>query len=355
MGEEAESNLRHPLRYFLLGQREHTGYFKLEWIEGEIGLLDLRRFYPLSVSKEMVDAAMLFLSTANAIIIDVRENGGGAGESLQYFCSYFLEYPTQLTSDYSRETDFRTEFWTTAEVAGTRRTDVPVFILTGQNSFSSAEAFAYDMQVNGRATLVGDSTGGGAHSVDLYRIDDLFEIYIPTARAINPITSDNWEGIGVIPDVLVPSDAALDTALVLARAAAAEYGAAHDESLSASVDLMQHLLGDAEELYRAGRSDEARLVLDSMFRLGDEHGLNNEFFIFVLAYNYDPDEEILYAIVNKWIELFPESPEPWQWLASAYAASGRNELAIECYEKVLELNPADPNAGRRVERLRLRQ
>ena len=74
---------------------------------------------------------MLFLSTANAIIIDVRENGGGAGESLQYFCSYFLEYPTQLTSDYSRETDFRTEFWTTEEVAGTRRTGVPVFILTG--------------------------------------------------------------------------------------------------------------------------------------------------------------------------------------------------------------------------------
>ena len=71
-----------------------------------------------------------------------------------------------------------------------------------------------------------------------------------------------------------------------------------------------------------GGATKRSSLLDSMFRLGDEHGLNNEFFIFVLAYNYDSDEEILYAIVNKWIELFPESPEPWQWLASAYAASG---------------------------------
>jgi tetratricopeptide (TPR) repeat protein len=122
--------------------------------------------------------------------------------------------------------------------------------------------------------------------------------------------------------------------------------------LSASVDLMQHLLDEAEELYLAGRSEEAKLALDSMFQVGDERGLNNEFFIFVLAYNYDVDEEILYAIVDKWIELFPESPEPWQWLASAHAASGRKERAIECYEKVLELNPEDPNAGRRIERLR---
>ena len=221
LGEDAESSLRHPVRFFQLGKREHLGFFRLEWIEGKVGLLDLRRFYPISESKEMVDAAMLFLSTANAIIIDVRENGGGAGESLPYFCSYFLEYPTQLTSHYSRETNFLTEFWTTAEVAGTRRTDVPVFVLTGEGTFSAAEIFAYDMQVNGRATLVGDSTGGGAHSVDLYQIDDRFEIYIPTARAINPVTSGNWEGTGVIPDVLVASDAALDTALVLARAAAA--------------------------------------------------------------------------------------------------------------------------------------
>jgi len=295
---------------------------------------------------------MLFLASANAIIIDVRENGGGAGESLPYFCSYFMDYPTQLTSYYSREADFLEEFWTTAEVDGLRRTDVPLFVLIGERTFSAAEMFAYDMQVRNRATLVGDSTGGGASSVDLYQIDDLFEIYIPTERAINPVTDSNWEGGGVIPDVVVSSEAALDTALVLARAAAEQYGAPGEERMRSAVEQMQRLLADAEHLYRAQRVSGAAFVLDSVFQVSEAAGLTNEFFLDVWAYNYDADEEILYALLNKWIELFPESATPWERLASAYTSSGRNERAIECYQKVLELDPENPNAARLMDRLR---
>ncbi len=352
--EDAGSHLRHPVRYHGLGLRENRGYFKLEWIDGEIGMLDLRRFYPLSVSKAMIDAAMLFLSNANAIVIDVRENGGGAGESLEYFCSYFLDYPTQLTSDYSRKDDFLTEYWTTAEVHGARRTDVPVFIVVGERSFSAAETFAYDMQANGRATLVGDSTGGGAHSVDLFKVDDQFEIYIPTWRAINPITAGNWEGVGVIPDVLVPSDAALDSALVLAKTAARDFGAIQESRINSAVEQMQRLLNDAESLYRAGRKEQADPVLDSMFQVGAQANLINEFFVYVLTYEYqgDSDESILLALIDKWIELYPESVTPWEWMASHYADEGDKLRAIECYETVLRIDPTNANAGRRIARLR---
>ena len=353
--EDPASHLRHPVRYYRLGQRENLGYFKLEWIDGHVGLLDLRRFYPIGISKEMIDAAMLFLSNANAVVIDVRENGGGAGESLQYFCSYFLDYPTQLTSDYSRKDGFLTEFWTTAEVSGVRRTDVPVFIVIGEQTFSSAEAFAYDMQANGRATLVGNSTGGGAHSVDLFQIDDLFEIYIPTARAINPITSENWEGVGVIPDLLVPSDAALDSALVLAKAAAAEYGAIQEMRVNSAVEEMQRLLGDAESLYRTGRNEDADPVLDSLFQVGAEAGIINEFFVFVLTYEYldDSDEAILFALFDKWIELYPQSVTPWEWMASKYASRGAKSAQSSAMKRSWSSNPADPNAERRIERLRM--
>jgi tetratricopeptide (TPR) repeat protein len=353
-GEDPKSHLRHPVRYSRLGQRENLGFFKLEWIDGRVGLLDLRRFYPISVSKEMVDAAMLFLSNAKAIVIDVRENGGGAGESLEYFCSYFLDYPTQLTSDYSRKNDFLTEYWTTAEVSGARRTDVPVFIVTGGRTFSAAETFAYDMQANGRATLVGDSTGGGAHSVDLFQVDDLFEIYIPTSRAINPVTSENWEGTGVIPDVIVPSEAALDSALVLAMAAADEYGAIQERRVNSAVEKMQRLLSDAESLYRAGRNEDTDPVLDSLFQMGAEAGIINEFFVFVLTYEYlgDSDEAILFALFEKWIELYPQSVTPWEWMASKYASKGDKQRAIECYEAVLRIDPDNANAERRIARLR---
>jgi tetratricopeptide (TPR) repeat protein len=189
--------------------------------------------------------------------------------------------------------------------------------------------------------------------VDLYQIDDLFEIYIPTDRAINPITSGNWEGTGVMPDVAVPAEAALDTAVVLARATARDYGAAKESRLRAAVDRMQDLLDHAEALYRAGKNGEADVALDSVFQIGDEAGLINEFFVDVLSYNYfgESDEQILYAVLNKKVELFPESATAWEALAYAYAANGRNELAVECYEKVLQLDPENRNAAKWIERL----
>jgi tetratricopeptide (TPR) repeat protein len=332
---------------------EHLGFHKLEWIDGNIGYLDLRRFYPISESKETLDAAMRFLAAANAIIIDLRENQGGAGESLPYFCSYFFEYPTQLTGHYSREDDFLTEFWTAREIAGERRSDVPLFLLTSDRTFSAAEAFAYDMKVRNRATLIGDSTKGGAHSVDLYQLNDQFEIYISTARAINPVTSSNWEGTGVIPDIVVPSHSALDTAIVLARSAAEEHRRPKEARLALAVDEMQMRLGQAERLYREDRTSDADIALDSAFQIGNKVGLINEFFIDVLAYNYlsEADEQILYAILQKKIEFFPESPTAHETLAYAYYKNGRNELAIEHYEMVLQLDPENSNVARMIKRL----
>ncbi len=352
--ETTAGSLYHPMRYFRLQQREHAGFFKLDWVGDNVGYLDLRRIYPISESKELIDGAMQFLATADAIIIDLRENGGGAGESLPYLCSYFLEYPTQLTSYYSREDDYTTEFWTTQTVDGERRTDVPLFLLTSARTFSAAEMFAYDMAVTGRATLVGDSTGGGANSVDLYQIDEQFEIYIPTARAINPLTSSNWEGTGVIPDVLVASEAALDTAIVLASAAAREIAIRKQRKLDLATEEMQLLLDRAETAYREGRQGAGETALDSVFQLAETAGVLTEFFMDVLAYNYlsDTDAAILYAVVKKRVDLFPESAAAHEALGRAYSRNGESELAIECYEKVLELDPGNRNAARMIERLR---
>ncbi|UCF04057.1 MAG: S41 family peptidase, partial [bacterium] len=144
IGEKPESSLHHPLRYYRLGIKENKGFSKLEWIEGNIGYLDIRRFYYISDIKDMVIAAMRFLSNANAIIIDLRENGGGSGD---YLSSYFLKYPTQLNGWYSREDDFLTEFWTSKEIGVERLTEVPLFLLKSKRTFSAAESFAYDMKV----------------------------------------------------------------------------------------------------------------------------------------------------------------------------------------------------------------
>jgi C-terminal processing protease CtpA/Prc len=92
-----------------------------------------------------------------------------------------------------------------------------VFVLTSKRTFSGAEEFTYNLKNLKRATIVGETTGGGAHPVDGHRLDDHFMIGVPFARAVNPISKTNWEGTGVEPDVKVPADQALDVARKMAE------------------------------------------------------------------------------------------------------------------------------------------
>jgi tetratricopeptide (TPR) repeat protein len=350
-GEAAASPLHHPVRYYLLGQKENTGFYKLEWIEPNIGYVDIRRFNHFSEAKDYVLAAMRFLSAANAIIIDVRENGGGSGD---YLSSYFLPYPTQLSSWYSREDDSTTEFWTRSDIGREPRTDVPLFILTGPRTFSAAESFAYDMQSRKRATIVGEPTKGGAHSVDLFRIDDQFEFYISTARAVSPVTGGNWEGTGVLPDVAVPAAAALEKAIALAKKAGEEFGRLKDARLKATVEKMQALLDRAEALYRENKNEAADAEIDGLFMIARTSGLASEFFMDVFAYNFMPGENdrILMAILKKNVEFFPDSSAAHERLGGVYFRRGNKDLALLHFEKALELNPRSGTAAEMIKKLR---
>ena len=351
--ESTDSPLHHPIRLSRLGQDEHLGFSKLEWLPGRVGYLELRRFYPISEAKEMVDAAMGFLSSADAVIIDLRENRGGAGESLPYLCSFFLPYPTQLTSYYSREDDFLKEFWTLEEVDGGRLADVPLFLLTSPRTFSAAEMLAYDMKALGRATLVGEPTGGGATSVDLYPVGSDFEIYISTSRAVNPLTGTNWEGVGVLPDISIPEHQAFDTAVVLAGAAAREHSFEREAAVEISIGKMEALLARAEPLFRAGEGLAASNALDSLFLSAEEAGFLTDFFLELLSYNYfSPDDgPILVAILNKRAALFPSSAA-YESLGIAHEMLGDTSEALRHYGRALELDPANRNVAKKVERLR---
>jgi tetratricopeptide (TPR) repeat protein len=350
VGEKAEGNLHHPVRYYRIRMKEHTGFTKLEWMDGKIGYLELTRFNLLSEAKEMLGVAIKFFAGANAIILDLRENGGGSGD---YLSSYFLPHPTQLTGTYYREGNNLQESWTSRNTEGERMLDIPLFVLTSKKTFSAAESFAYDMKVRKRATLVGDTTKGGAHDVGYFKIDDQFEMYLSIGRSINPVTNTNWEGIGVIPDVNVPANAALDMAIVLARKAAEVFGRAKDDQLKQGVERMEAHLVQAEQLYRENNVVSAKVSLDSVFHIGGELGLITEFFINVLAYNYysDRSENILFAVLTKSIELFPKSSTAFETLASTYYDFGKEDLALVNYRKVLELDPDNTNTQKRLKRL----
>jgi tetratricopeptide (TPR) repeat protein len=354
LGEKKEGSLHHPVRLYRLGLREHLGIFRLDWIANEIGYMDYRRFYTHEEAKEMLLDALRFLSTSNAIIIDLRENQGGSGNLIPMLCSYFLPHPTQLTGTYYRYEDLTEECWTQEQIEGKRLLDVPLFILIGKNTFSAAEYLAYDLKVQKRAVLVGEATKGGAHSVDLFPVGDRFEIYIPTARAVNPVTGTNWEGNGVSPDVSVSSVTALDTAVALAIKAASEYEKQRDAEVKVAIDRMQSQLDRAESLYHEGRDNEAEILLNSVYELGSHADLINEFFIQVLAYHYSSIQmyKMAIGILKRQIDLYPKSLSVHISLALAYYNQGNASLAKESFERVLELDKNNSIALKMLKKLK---
>jgi C-terminal processing protease CtpA/Prc len=196
-------------------QRGNCAFEKVEWLPSNIGYLKFNGFADPEICGPTVAAAMGFLANVDALIIDLRNNGGGSPEMVAYVCSYLFTERTHLNDLYNRKEDKTTEFWT-KDVPGPRLAKQPVLVLTSKRTFSGAEEFTYNLKNLKRATIIGETTGGGAHPVSGHRIDDHFMIGVPDARAINPITKTNWEGTGVEPDIKVPASDALEVAKKMA-------------------------------------------------------------------------------------------------------------------------------------------
>jgi len=197
-------------------ERDNCGFRKVEILPGNIGYLKFDFFGDPDVCGSTLVAAMGLLSHADAIIYDMRQNGGGDPRMVALACTWLFDKPTHLNDLYNRKEDKTTQYWTLPYVPGTRLPDKPAFVLTSARTFSGAEEFTNDLKTQKRATIVGETTGGGAHPVSGHRIDDHFTIGVPFARAINPITKTDWEGTGVAPDVSVKASDALETAEKLA-------------------------------------------------------------------------------------------------------------------------------------------
>ncbi|MTI31969.1 S41 family peptidase [Xanthovirga aplysinae] len=297
-----------------------------KYFDNNVGYLDMRFFGGGEENYSKIDQVLQQLTLADALIIDMRKNGGGSPHTVQYLCSYFFDQHFLLNSIYSRNDDHTEELWT-MDVQGKKRPKVPIYILSSERTFSGAEDFSYTMQNLKRATIIGEVTGGGAHPTRSFPLANGFEVRIPFARTINPITKTNWEGVGVIPDINIPADKALEKAKELATLAANEYK-------NAFLKPLENVLNSLEQ------KEITKETEDRIFKLFNDivkANMLNENDINILGYNYLLNNKINRALVifKANTLLFPNSANVYDSYAEALGKNGQKELAIANYKKAI--------------------
>ncbi len=196
-------------RYRKALEQENCTFEKVEILPHNVGYLKLNSFPDATICQPTAAAAMASLNHADAIIFDLRDNRGGYPNMVRFIASYLFDHPEYL---YNPRESTTPESWTQSPVPGSRLVDKPVYVLTSASTASGAEQFTYDLKMLKRATLVGETTRGAAHSGVFHRLDEHFGMGIPETKPINPFSNEDWEGTGVQPDVKVKAADALERA-----------------------------------------------------------------------------------------------------------------------------------------------
>jgi len=183
-------------------------------LDGNVGLLTWKKFQDPAILGDAVMDAMKKLATANAVIIDLRNSEGGSPDMVMLLLTCFMPAgdPVLVSETYFRRTNFTRQFWTLPYVSAPRYATKNVYILTSSRTFSAGEGFSEHMHRLRHATLVGETTRGGAHMSRWENVDPNFAVSVPIARHL----SNDWEGVGIKPDVAVPEADALKVAHELA-------------------------------------------------------------------------------------------------------------------------------------------
>lgn len=281
------------------------GFTETKILNGNIGYLNLRMFADTKYAEDTATAAMNFLNNTNAVIIDLRTNGGGVPSMMQLLSSYFLDKTPVLLSDfYERKTDTKTQMYSLANVSGNRSINKPVYILTSKNTFSAAEAFTYTLKHLDKATVVGEVTKGGANRTKRININDAFTISVPYIESIHPITKTNWEGKGVHPNLKTTKENAFVVAYI-------------------------------DAINKTTKRNKNNVLNKIGYSFLQENAVDNAIIVF-----------------QENAKLFPNEANSWDSLGEAYFTNRDKENALKSYIKALELDPNLESAKAMIQKLK---
>lgn len=203
-----------PVPLPVVAARQGQGFRSVQILPGNVGLIDMRMFADFDgaddPARRQADAALQLVSSADAVIFDLRNNGGGSPAMVGYLVSAFVGPDADV---YNR---FRSRQGETSEAPrqpyASPRLDVPVYVLISGRTGSAAEAFAYTLQAARRAVIVGEVSGGAANPGGPAFTPSGYRVFVSTGSPTNRLTGANWEQVGVQPDLATPAEDALETA-----------------------------------------------------------------------------------------------------------------------------------------------
>ena len=196
-------------------RQRNFGFHNVERLHGNVGYIEIGRFDPAPDAAATATAIMQFVANSDALVIDLRNNGGGRADMVAYLMSYFVPEQTHLATLKRRNSIDDVQLWT-SQVPGQRYLNKPIYVLTGKRTFSAAEAMTYDLQQYANAKVVGEATRGGAHPGGFEMLNEHFAVFVPTGRTVNTKSGSNWEGVGIKIDYPVAATDGVKTAHKLA-------------------------------------------------------------------------------------------------------------------------------------------
>lgn len=195
--------------------RQNFGLDKVEVLPGNIGYIEYTYFASPDNSGPSIRAALELVAHTNALILDLRGNGGGWGETALLWTSYFLPFEQiHLFDTRHRDVNRSEQVWSLPAVAGPRYLDKPVYVLASSETFSAAESVMVALKDQKRIRIVGENTRGGANSLEFYWLNEHLDVGVPDAQTISALTHLSWEGKGVAPDVETPAAKAFTLAQI---------------------------------------------------------------------------------------------------------------------------------------------
>ncbi len=279
---------------------------------------------------------MTLLQNTDAVIIDLRNNGGGNPRTVQYLCSYFLKDSVLINTIYYRR-DNRTDVSFTTKVNGKKLVDVPLLILTSPKTFSGAEEFSYNMQTQKRGIILGEVSGGAANPGEVFKINNQLEIFIPTGTGINPITKKNWEGIGVIPEIITKGNLAYTTATDLAFKLAEEYRLKKQTESK----MLYHQLQEIVDQNNILADENDRLNVDTkIFEVVQKmvySDLFSENDINLFASKITKNPVLTESILKANTQLFPNSPIAFLNYGDFVELSGKKDEALKILKRAVDI------------------